>query len=110
MPDVVGVDEEGDVRPDLAAFGDDPIAQRRMTAPEERERVGDRARLTSDRNRARSARELGQDAGDLDGDHDVRDQARAVFTHTTGGSASRIAVHDAPASCDPNSFPLRVPK
>jgi hypothetical protein len=33
-----------------------------------------------------------------------------VFTQTTGGRPSAIACHDSPASFDPNSFPLRVPK
>jgi len=103
MPDVVIVHKNADVRADLASFRHDAVAKADMVRPEQRQGVADSRRRPVEHDRTFAAREVRQEAGD------VNDHGLAVFTQTTGGSASSIDVQDAPASFDPNNLPLRVP-
>ena len=106
MADVIAVHEHADVRPQFVAFGDDPIAQCGVPAPQQAEGIRHSCRRGIEWNRSGAAGEIGQETGDLDRDH----HTRAALTHTTGGKASRTDDHDAPASFVAKILPLRVPK
>ena len=68
MADVVRVHEHRDMRAHLAEFSDDAITQACVPAPEQRERVSDGCGRTVQRNVALAAREVGEEAGNLNGD------------------------------------------
>ncbi|HEX5070554.1 MAG TPA: hypothetical protein VFV78_10105 [Vicinamibacterales bacterium] len=69
MANVIGIHEHADMGPDLAALGDHAIAQRRMAAPEQRQRVAHRRGRAVKRDIALAAGEVGEKAGNLNRDH-----------------------------------------
>src|SRR5437868_14963234 len=107
ITNALAVDENVDVRTDLAELGDQTIADSRRIFPEQRKRLGHRSRLTINANRPAISGELAQGPGN---DEDKRHQILAALTETIGGRPSRTDDQLFPSFAEPKSFPLRVPK
>lgn len=89
MADVLAVDEDVHVRPQLAALGEDAIAGAGTLTPQEGERFTGRGGRTLDPDFGAVRRELPQRTGDHE---DVRHQTTAAFTEMTGGRPSTSSV------------------
>jgi len=68
MANVIRVHENADMRSDLAALGDDAIAERSVMPPQQRQRFSHRGGRSSQLDTARAAGKVGKESGNLNGD------------------------------------------
>ena len=97
--DILAVHEEVDVTPHLPALVHDSVERSRRLSAERGERVTDGLARLVEHQRRILVRVRAEHVWQLDSYQAA--PAVPVFTHTMGGSASAISVHDAPSLLEP---------
>ena len=96
---VLAIYEEVDVTSHVSALVHDPIERSGRLSTERRERVTDGLARVVEHQRWILLRVRAKRVRQLDGNQAA--PAVPAFTHTIGGSAAAISVHDAPSSREP---------